>query len=64
MTISFDLTGEAQKQLEETARRLNINVNELAAAAVRDLVSQPSDDFDQAAKHVLKKNADLYRRLA
>jgi hypothetical protein len=37
---------------------------ELAAAAVRDLVAQPRADFDAAAKRVLTKNQELYRRLA
>ncbi|MEY4808565.1 MAG: hypothetical protein RLZZ206_2954 [Cyanobacteriota bacterium] len=37
---------------------------ELAAAAVRYLVAQPRADFDVAAKRVLIKNQELYRRLA
>ena len=37
---------------------------ELAAAAVRGLVSAPAADFADAAKRVLRKNEELYRRLA
>ena len=37
---------------------------ELAAAAVRDLVAQPRANLDAAAKRVLTKNQELYRRLA
>ncbi len=64
MTISLDLTGDAERQLAETARRLNIPVRDLAAAAVRDLLARPAEDFERAAKYVLTKNESLYRRLA
>jgi hypothetical protein len=64
MTISLDLTGDAERQLAEAARRLNIPVRDLAAAAVRDLLARPAEDFERAAAHVLTKNESLYRRLA
>ncbi|MBI1893693.1 MAG: DNA-binding protein [Candidatus Rokubacteria bacterium] len=46
------------------ATRLNVRVEDLAEAAVRDLVALPGEDFEAAAQRVLKKNRDLYRRLA
>ena len=64
MTISLDLTGDAERQLAETARRLNIPVRDLAAAAVRDLLARPAEDFERAAEYLLTKNERLYRRLA
>ena len=64
MTISLDLTGDAERQLAETARRLNIPVRDLAAAAVRDLLARPAEDFERAAAYLLTKNEQLYRRLA
>ena len=64
MTISLDLTGDAERKLAEIAKRLNVPVRDLAAAAVRDLLSQPAADFEKAAQHVLVKNEALYRRLA
>jgi len=64
MTISLDLTGDAERQLAETARRLNIPVRDLAAAAVRDLLARPAEDFERAAEYLLAKNEQLYRRLA
>jgi len=64
MTISIKLSEDAERRLAETAKRLNVRVEELAAAAVRDLVALPGDDFEAAAQRVLKKNRDLYRRLA
>ena len=39
-------------------------VGAYAKAAVNDLLSRPADDFDRAAKSVLDKNRELYRRLS
>lgn len=63
MTLSIQLSADAERRLRETAQRLNISVDQLAAA-VRDFVTQPAADFEQAAKRVLDKNRELYRRLA
>ena len=49
---------------EELARRLGVDPRELAKAAVNDLLARPADDFDRAAKLVLEKNGELYRRLS
>jgi len=43
---------------------LQVSEAELAAAVVRGLVSAPAADFAEAAKRVLRKNKELYRRLA
>lgn len=64
MTISFDLTGDAERQLAESAKRLNVPVRDLAAAAVRDLLARPAEDFERAAAHILSTHEALYRRLA
>ena len=37
---------------------------ELVPAGLRELLAQPDDDFRRAADAVLRKNAELYRRLA
>jgi len=44
MTISLDLTGDAERQLADTAKRLNVPVRDSAAAAVRDLLARPVED--------------------
>ena len=64
MTLSIQLPDDAERQLREAAQRLNVPVDQLAAAAVRDFVTQPAADFDDAARRVLAKNGELYRRLA
>ena len=64
MTLSLNLPSDAERRLAEVAKRLNIPLNDLAAAAVRDLLAHPADDFEQVAQRVLQKNGELYRRLA
>jgi predicted transcriptional regulator len=64
MTLPIQLPDDAERRLREAAKRLNIPVDQLAAAAVRDFVTQPAADFEQAASRVLDKNRELYRRLA
>lgn len=63
MTV-ISLPDDLERQLHELARQLKVPVEELAAAAVRDLLARPSLEFEEAAKLVLSKNSELYRRLA
>ncbi len=64
MSISLNLDDEQSKRLQERAQELGVDARELAKAAVNDLLTRPADDFDRAAKSVLKKNQELYRRLS
>jgi hypothetical protein len=65
MTLAIELTDEQARALAEAAEQLQVSEAELAAAAaVRGLVSAPAADFADAAKRVLRKNEELYRRLA
>lgn len=63
MSISLQIDDEQSRRLLEVARKLNVDPSELAKAAINDLLSRPSDDFDRAAQYVLEKNRELYRRL-
>jgi hypothetical protein len=64
MKLAIELSPEQEKQLTEAALRLNIPVEALAAAAVRDLVAFPASEFEAAADELLKKNRELYERLS
>ena len=64
MTLTIPLPDDAERRLREAAQRLRIPMDQLAAAAVRDFVSRPEPEFDAAARHVLQKNAELYKRLS
>jgi len=61
--VELELSESIIEQLTERAKSLGIRPEELARAAVADLVSRPAEEFENAAEYVLKKNAELYRRL-
>ena len=64
MKISIELSKEQAELLRSAAERLGVRPEDLARAGVTDLLSQPEEDFQTAAAHVLRKNEELYRRLA
>ena len=64
MGIAIELSDQQAQALSEIARRLHVSEADLASAAVRDLVSRQSVDFQAAADRVLNKNPKLFRRLA
>jgi hypothetical protein len=64
MQLPVELTDAQLESLRDRAKSLGISPEQLASAAVADLVERPADDFTRAASKVLSKNAELYRRLA
>jgi len=64
MVVPVELTESQIETLRQRAKALGISPEQLASAAVADLVSQPAEDFGTAAARVLSKNSELYRRLA
>lgn len=64
MRISVELTEDQATRLCSAAERLGVRPEELARAGVTDLLAQPEEDFRRAAELVLRKNEELYRRLA
>ncbi len=63
MRVAIDLTDEQMAQLNEQAKALGVRTEDLARAAVIDLVTKPASDFREVATRVLATNAELYRRL-
>ena len=64
MKLAIELTEQQAQRLREGASRLGIEPEQLALAAVTDLIASEGPDFDAAAQRVLDKNEELYRRLA
>ena len=64
MTLNLELDEQQTQRLQEVASRLNVSVSDLARAAINDLLAKPDIDFERAAERVLKKNTELYKRLA
>ena len=64
MKIAIDLSPAQADRLSERAKSLGVSPEDLARAAVTDLLTNPDDAFRAAAELVLTRNAELYRRLA
>jgi len=63
-TMTLQIDDAKADELRRKAQRLGLEPEQLLTASVDDLIAQPNADFDQAAKRVLSKNRELYRRLA
>jgi hypothetical protein len=62
--ITITLSDDRLAQLQEMATRFQVSPEELVRVGVEELLAQPDDVFQRVVATVLKKNADLYRRLA
>jgi hypothetical protein len=62
--IPVELNASQAEQLRERAERLGVTPEELARAAVSDLLAESDENVEDAMRHVLDKNHELYKRLA
>jgi hypothetical protein len=63
-TITVTLSNDRLAQLQERAASLHISPEELARAGIEELLIRPEETCQRAIEYVLKKNAELYKRLA
>jgi hypothetical protein len=63
-TITITLPDDRLLKLRETATHLNVSPEELVQVSIEELLTRPEEAFQRAVDYVLKKNAELYRRLA
>lgn len=63
-TLTLALPDDHLLKLKEMAERLGVSPEVLVRISVEELLKRPDEAFRSAADYVLKKNADLYRRLA
>jgi hypothetical protein len=64
MKLTIDLSPAQAERLRQEAERLGLAPEDLARAAVADLLGTPDSEFNSVAERVLRKNEELYRRLA
>lgn len=64
MRLAIELPAAHAERLRAEAKRLGLSPEDLARAALSDLLSIPDADFQEAARRVLTKNHELYKRLA
>lgn len=63
-SITITLSDEHMQRLREAAERYGVSPEDLARVSVEELIARPDEKFERAARHVLEKNEELYRRLA
>lgn len=63
MKLAIELSEAQEQRLSAISRRLNVPVESLAKAAIRELTDGASDDFQEVADLLLSKNRELYERL-
>jgi predicted DNA-binding protein len=63
-TLSVTIPVEHHQKLSRIAEHLGVSAEDLVRTSIETLIAQPPQDFAEAVDYVLKKNAELYRRLA
>lgn len=63
-TLTVTIDDRKAVALKDRAEHFGLPLEDLLMASIENLVNQPEKEFEQAAKHVLAKNRELYRRLA
>ena len=63
-SLTVSVPDERMTRLREVAAHCGLTPEELVSASIAELVSEPEDAFRRAADYVLRKNEELYRRLA
>ena len=63
-TLTIPISDQLSQRLQEIANREGVSSEDLARAGLEDWLTRCRPDFVEAARHVLEKNRELYRRLA
>lgn len=63
-TITIAIPDDRLLELKEIADKLGIKPEDLVRVCIEELLTRPEETFQQTIDYVLKKNAELYRRLA
>ncbi len=64
MRIAIELPQAQADKLRAEAERLGLSPEDLARAALSDLLSSSDQEFQLVARRVIEKSRDLYKRLA
>ena len=61
MIIAVELSAAQSEQLKAIAASMGVPAEEIAQAAITDLIGGDVADFEATASRVLRKNRELYR---
>jgi antitoxin FitA len=63
-SITIDISDNQLQKLQDLAKVHGVSPEALLRASLEDWLSSPKTEFSNASDYVLKKNAELYTRLA
>lgn len=63
-TLTISLSDEEMRRLEVLGNREGLTVEQIVRLGIIDFIGQPDVAFRAAAKRVMEKNTELYRRLS
>ncbi len=63
-SITLDIPEERLTRLQERAESLGVTLEELVRQSIEALLGRPTPEVQQAIDYVVRKNTELYRRLA
>lgn len=63
-TFTITITEDRLLKLKEIAGRFSVTPEELVRISIEEIITRPEAAFQRAVSYVLKKNVELYRRLA
>ena len=63
-TVTVSLSDEEMRRLEELSKREGFTVEQMVRLGINDFIGQPDESFHIAAKRVMERNAELYKRLS
>ena len=63
-SITLNLPDQLAMQIEEAAKKMGVSPEDFIKAGIEKKLSLLDQNFHEAADHVMKKNAELYKRLA
>lgn len=62
--ITLDISDDLITEINRKADRLGVSKEELIQFTIGEIIGRPDEDFELALKHVMDKNAELYKRLS
>ncbi len=62
--LTISLPEEVATQLKDASKKIGIKPEDLMLVSLQEKLANLDSEFTDAMKYVLKKNAELYKRLA
>jgi len=62
--LTISLPEEIATQLKDASKKIGIKPEDLMLVSLQEKLANLDSEFTDAMKYVLKKNAELYKRLA